>query len=1081
MKTLALIRATIVGAVALGLAISFALHTPSLSAQSAISHVPAPQVSVTAGQAKTNTLQPARVGPRRLSEPEADLQQGRLTIWVPRTFVRGMPSIPSEERYHDYSWEGLQREFKADFPNFDLRLQQLDLPEFIRVMHSSPEEVHFPDVAFVDNYGELGPLLKENAVVQMWGHSRLQYRGWWVVFRQARNFAAGESFLLWASQRFHWTRWGLSTNLLNSADVTAVQELSQRAVRDFTKADAQSLGSIIDPEAAPFEAFERERIQTLLSVEPLATFGNSRLAFVLLAAAGEGDQSFGLAHFGVVLRNTGAHWKVWFFLRDRSLPDLEQVLQSFDRLGLEEAGAQVMPKVTLLAPADHARLQRFPRPEIEWSTVDAPLATYVVESQFSIRNLGNEFWGPSEIELVSPVSVGPSIHMQGPFGGGEDPHRWRVWAISKAGIVSTSEWRIIDFTNAPRPAQKASAPVEIPGVARVSAPAEVPVVAVDPPCMEWIEAAERGKDMIAPHITIRYNPRAPGARLASAQSLTLVIANYRFESLKIPMTRTAGGTWQAEYTPKRNFLPGYAIFFLEDEKNTIDNHGGQYWEILNCYRGEPDAFSVGAQASTYEGRLLAPGIQRAPDLARALDILRDDLKRYPDHYRQDDYSIWTYELRLGAESPSAYEQVGREVDAFITDHGNDPLAMRQLAAFIGPHQQKLPSSVVQRFRQAAAELPGMGGADQINSGLDYWLFSSEVDGQKKAQGYLAFAAKYPHSYTSNAYWGALDCEIQMKDVSGAESVFEKLAALDRENLNPLLRMAQFYIDQKIKPDRAVKLLDAAEEILLKTQSRYASDLFQSERGRIESLRGQAYLMLGDLPHARSDLEAAAQASPDGPKVLFALGEVCEKMGDIAPALEAYLAAASAPYQESGASREAYERLFVAQHLGTKDDADQRLFARIAANTRGVAAQYTPIPVDRPAPKFAFTDLAGKRFHDQAAKGKPTVLTFWAVWCAPCVAELPALQEFQKQHPGANLLAVEIGNKPEEVKSFLSTHNLDTLRVAVEQHMPLEFGASAFPNTFVIDRFGQIQFVHAGRLPDVGAILGKDLEALPAPE
>jgi hypothetical protein len=31
----------------------------------------------------------------------------------------------------------------------------------------------------------------------------------------------------------------------------------------------------------------------------------------------------------------------------------------------------------------------------------------------------------------------------------------------------------------------------------------------------------------------------------------------------------------------------------------------------------------------------------------------------------------------------------------------------------------------------------------------------------------------------------------------------------------------------------------------------------------------------------------------------------------------------------------------------------------------------------------------------------------------------------------------------------------------------------------MDRFGQIQFVHASQLADVGAILGKDLEALPA--
>lgn len=772
-------------------------------------------------------------------------------------------------------------------------------------------------------------------------------------------------------------------------------------------------------------------------------------------------------------------------MRDRSLPELEQVLQSFDRLGLEEAGAKVMPKVTLLAPADHAQLQRFPRPEIEWSTVDAPLATYVVESQFSIRNLGKEFWGPSGIELVSPVSVGPSIRMQAPFGGGEDPHRWRVWAISKAGIVSTSEWRVMTFTDAPRPAQKASVPVEIPGVARGSAPAEVPVVTVAPPCMEWVEATERGQPMIAPHITIRYNPRAPGARLASAQFPSLIIASQGwsgFDSRKIPMARVAGSTWQAEYTPEQNFYLSYAIFSFQDEKNTIDNHGGQYWDILNCNRGGLNALSVCAQASTYEGRLLAPGIQRAPDLGRALEILRDDLKRYPSNDRRDDDLIWTYELKLGAESPSAYEQVGRELDAFITHHANDPLALRQIAGFIGPHQHKLPSSVVQRFRQAVAALPGTETATQINSGLDYSLLSSEVNCQKNVQGYLAFAAKYPLSpYTSNAYRDALACEIEMKDVPGAESVFEKLAALDRESLDPLLTMAQFYIDQKTKADRAVKLLDAADAILTENQAHYTSEAFHIERRRIEFLCGQTYLLLGDLPRARTHLEAAAQASPDDPKVLFTLGEVCEKTGDSAAALEAYLAAAGAPYQESSGPRDAYERLFVAQKLGTRRDAEQEIVARVAQKANRAASQYTPIAMNRPAPAFAFDDLAGKRFDDQGARGKPTILTFWGVWCAACVAELPALQGFQKQHPGANLLAVEIGNTPEEVKSFLSAHNLNTLRVAVRQEMPVEFGLSAYPNTMVIDRFGQIQFVHAGQLPDVGAILGKDLEALPASE
>src|SRR5208337_273263 len=309
-----------------------------------------------ARQAQITPSAPTQVGPRRPSEAEAILQQGSLRIWVPRTYYRGMESIPAEERYHDYDWEGLKKGFKADFPNFDLRFQELDLAPFIRAMHMYPEDARSVDVAFIDNYGELGPLLKQNAVVQMWGQSRLQYRGWWVVFRQAQNFAAGESFLLWASQRFHWTPWSVSTKAMDAADVTAVQELSQRAIQSYAKADAQSLESIMDPDAARFEFSRRNNVQMLLSVEPLLTFGSSRLAFTLLAALGEGDQTFGMAHFGLVLRNNGAGWKVWLIYPDSPLPDLEPVFQSFDGLGLTKTGAQALPRVTLLAPADGAQL-----------------------------------------------------------------------------------------------------------------------------------------------------------------------------------------------------------------------------------------------------------------------------------------------------------------------------------------------------------------------------------------------------------------------------------------------------------------------------------------------------------------------------------------------------------------------------------------------------------------------------------------------------------------------------------------------------------------------------------------------------
>ena len=95
--------------------------------------------------------------------------------------------------------------------------------------------------------------------------------------------------------------------------------------------------------------------------------------------------------------------------------------------------------------------------------------------------------------------------------------------------------------------------------------------------------------------------------------------------------------------------------------------------------------------------------------------------------------------------------------------------------------------------------------------------------------------------------------------------------------------------------------------------------------------------------------------------------------------------------------------------------------------------------------------------------------------------MAALADFQKLHPDANFLLVDIAGKTEEAISFLADHHLKTLRVAVTSGWPPEFGAGVTPTTIVLDRFGQIQFVHSGQLEDVGAILGKDLEALPPAE
>ncbi|AWN48835.1 thiol:disulfide interchange protein [Methylobacterium terrae] len=90
-------------------------------------------------------------------------------------------------------------------------------------------------------------------------------------------------------------------------------------------------------------------------------------------------------------------------------------------------------------------------------------------------------------------------------------------------------------------------------------------------------------------------------------------------------------------------------------------------------------------------------------------------------------------------------------------------------------------------------------------------------------------------------------------------------------------------------------------------------------------------------------------------------------------------------------------------------------ARVAPLARGEVAALQVDAAPKPAPAIAFTGPDGQPRTLADLKGRTVLLNLWATWCAPCKAEMPALDRLQG----------EVGGRDFEVVALnLDTRNLD---------------------------------------------------------
>jgi thiol-disulfide isomerase/thioredoxin len=124
-------------------------------------------------------------------------------------------------------------------------------------------------------------------------------------------------------------------------------------------------------------------------------------------------------------------------------------------------------------------------------------------------------------------------------------------------------------------------------------------------------------------------------------------------------------------------------------------------------------------------------------------------------------------------------------------------------------------------------------------------------------------------------------------------------------------------------------------------------------------------------------------------------------------------------------------------------------------TRGL----TKIDPPEAIPAIPFLDAnAGQHFFADF-KGRGMVVNLWATWCAPCVAEMPALDALSRALAPADIAVLPLSSDrggADNVRAWFQAHDIGALPILLDPKGAIAraFGSNGIPTTVIVGKAGK---------------------------